>query len=483
MAVLILAILIMPSPTWAAFTASVDQTTIASHESIELTLRTDQDSSAAPDLKPLEWSFDILGTRQSRQVRIINGRSESFRDWIVTLMPKQTGTLVIPPLYLGSETSEPITIRVRKNLNDGSGSQTSSIFMKASVSRESIYVQQELVLTLQILYRVPLYDENRLSPLEIDDVIIQQLGETRKYDTVIEGSRYSVFELKYAIHPQKIGLMEIPSLTFSGVIAENRDPFGSLFSRGGKPIVARSPQITIEVKPQPDTYPNHTWLPARNLDITETWSQSLDNLKVGDAITRTITVDADGLGAAQLPPVLMPQPEGVNSYPDRSNTKDMAGADGIRGQRTDSIAMIPTRPGTIHLPAVSVTWFDTESGEPRVASIPEKTLKVLPGENQQPSMAPPITTSQTETATPQVECPEPLARGPLESAPSSILWQLLTALFALLWLVSTALWLQEKRQTSPLSVPPEPSPTPGKTVKPNASSEAKAFASLESACR
>ncbi|WBA86259.1 BatD family protein [Endozoicomonas sp. GU-1] len=81
----------------AAFTASVNRTSLASHETLELTLRTDESSSDAPDLKPLEWSFDILGTRQQNKTSIINGKREFTRDWVVTLAPKQQGTLVIPP--------------------------------------------------------------------------------------------------------------------------------------------------------------------------------------------------------------------------------------------------------------------------------------------------------------------------------------------------------------------------------------------------
>ncbi len=475
--------LITPLMANAAFTASVNRTVIASHETLELTLRTDVNNSDAPDLSPLEWSFDVLGTRQQSQTSIINGKREYSRDWVITLVPKQQGNVVIPPIKLGDQQSEPITIEVRDKASDDSGSDTSPLFIKAEVSSESIYVQQELIFTLQILFRVQLYDDNRLSALSIDDTLIQQLGETQKFDTIIDGIRYRGFELKYSIHPQAVGEMVIPALTFTGVAAEPRDPFGSIFSNGGKPVIARSPEIRVEVKPKPDNYPvKETWLPARNLTIQETWSQPLNTLKVGDAITRTITVKADGLSAAQLPPILMPQPEGVNSYPDKSGTEDRESLNGIQGQRTDSIAMIPTQSGTITLPEVEYSWFDTTRGETRISTLPATTIHVAADPNAR-TQTPPLSIatpaeSEEHKAT---ECPESVVVSNESNNTSIRLWQVLTALFALLWLVTLGIWRFKsssgKQTNSPEKIDAKNPPSQ------NQAQEAAAFVHLETACQ
>ena len=470
--------LITPLMANAAFTASVNRTVIASHETLELTLRTDVNNSEAPDLSPLEWSFDVLGTRQQSQTSIINGKREYTRDWVITLVPKQQGNVVIPPIKLGDQQSEPVTITVRDKKTDDSESDTSPLFMKAEVSSESIYVQQELIFTLQIFFSVQLYDDNRLSALGIDDTLIQQLGETQKFDTIVDGIRYRGFELKYSIHPQAVGEMVIPSLTFTGVAAEPRDPFGSIFSNGGKPVIARSPQIRIEVKPKPDNYPvKETWLPARNLTIQETWSQPLNTLKVGDAITRTITVKADGLSAAQLPPILMPQPEGVNSYPDKSSTEDRESLNGIQGQRTDSIAMIPTHSGTITLPEVAYSWFDTTSGETRVSTLPATTIHVAEDPNAKAQTPPLITTPAESEEHKATACPEPVIGSNEPSHTTIRLWQGLTGLFALLWLVTLGIWRfrsKPRQQTNSHE---------NITGDQHLAQESAAFACLETACQ
>lgn len=471
----------------AAFTASVNRTSLASHETVELTLRTDESSGAAPDLTPLEWNFDILGTRQKSQTSIINGKRTYSRDWVVTLAPKQQGAVIIPPITLGDQQSEPITLTVSDQKADDSAGDTGPALMQGEVSSKSIYVQQELLFTLRILFSVPLYDDNRLSAMDISDALIQQLGETRKLDTIIDGIRYQGFELKYSIHPQSPGELIIPSLTFTGVAAEPRDPFASMFSSGGKPVIARSPEISIEVKPRPDNYPaNEPWLPARNLTIQEKWSQPLSSVKVGDAITRTVTVKAWGLSAAQLPPVLMAQPEGVNSYPDKSATEDLETANGVQGQRTDSIAMIPTRSGKITLPAIDYTWFDTESGEVKTARLPAIEIDVAADPSANALPPPLVVDSPTTTPTHQaVECPpstmppdQPVDKPALWQTPG--FWQCLTALFALFWLGTLGIW---RFRSAPGALFAQANSNTNDHRFRETPSEADAFTRLEAACQ
>ena len=476
------ALLLLINPAQANFDAILDQSIIASHETFELTLRSDVDSGSAPDLSPLQEDFEILGTRQSRQVRIINGQSESWRDWIVTLMPKQTGDLQIPSLALGSERSQPLTISVQDNLDDGSGSNTSPVFMLAEVNSEEVYVQQEIVFTLQILYRVQLFDDSRLTPLAIDDAIVKQLGETRKFETVVENTRYQVFELVYSIHPQQAGELEIPSLTFNGMTVDNRDPFaGSFFASSGKPIVSRSPRIHIDVKPRPDDFRGNSWLPARNLDIKENWSNSPNKLEVGDAITRTITIEADGLSSVQLPPVTLVKPEGMNSYPDKSSTNDEETASGVRGSRTDAIAMIPTRAGNIKLPAIRYTWFDTESQQTRVAEIPERTLKVAPSANAaalaQSVVSQPVVSDAASDQSLDCSIPETTES---TSDHNQWHWYLITIVLLLLWLGTAGFWWYTRNN------PVQKSRTDSSSKMPAADAsfltENKAFMRLEAAC-
>lgn len=459
----------------AALTASVDRTHLAEYETLELTLRTDSDTSAAPDLSPLENDFDILGTRQSRQVRIINGKNESWRDWIITLSPKKSGRLLIPSLQLEGMTSKAIRLEVSNTPTEqkaGSGG-IGPVFIRTEISNETPYVQEEVILTLKIYYRVQLYDDRRLSPVNIDGAIVQQLGETRNYDTVMDGTRYGVFELNFSIHPQKPGPMDIPGLTFSATMPDRRDTFGSIFSMSGKPVAARSAEITLNVQQQPDSFKGPVWLPARKLTLTDGWSAPLDKVKVGDAITRTIVVEAEGLTGVQLPAITMPRLEGINTYPDKSATDDKATDTGVIGSRIEAIALIPTRPGKIELPPLHYQWFDTKTRTEKVATIPAKTITVLPSENGEVLTTTPDIPTRTTEKNEETVCPPVVAN--LTTQGPGWLWPSLSALFGLLWLITLlALWRCRSSR--------KPAIESSATREPQGFNEKEAWQKFENAC-
>ncbi len=473
---LLISLTVFSLQSLASYTASVNRNSIAQYETFELTLRTDSDTSSAPDLDGLNQEFDVLGTRQNRQVRIINGKSESWRDWVVTLSPKKVGRLVIPEIPLGDLQSQAIAIQVSAgSTSTDNADNVSPVFIKSSVNSEAVFVQQEIVLTLQIFHRVELYDDRRLTPLNIENALIQQLGETRSYDTVMNGVRFGVMELSFSIHPQQSGLLEIPSLTFSSSMSDRRSNFGSFFSTGsGKPVIARSPEMVISVQPQPATYSGNIWLPAKNLTLTDGWSSSLDDIKVGDAITRTIVIQAEGLSSNQLPSINMPKPQGINTYPDQSATDDRASDTGIVGSRIEAMALVPTKPGTITLPPIRYRWFDTQTNSEQIAEIPAKTLTIKPSDKVEPVVAS-IPEQPQDIESKPLECLDPQIIPPSDSGDYK-LWQTVSAALGAGWLL-TLIWLglkNRKRKTS--------GELPSSDAS-SSSSEKRTFDELKAACQ
>ena len=96
---------------------SVDRAELARGETLTYTIRIyEQRQGMQLDLTPLTDDFDVLGTRTSSQVRSINGQTESWTDYIVTLFPLTEGELTIPPIEINNLQTEPIVISV---VNEG----------------------------------------------------------------------------------------------------------------------------------------------------------------------------------------------------------------------------------------------------------------------------------------------------------------------------------------------------------------------------
>jgi hypothetical protein len=360
--------------------ASVDRSRVNSGETVELTLEsTDVTLFGKPDLTPLQAQFEVQGTRQVNQLTSLNGDNRAITRWIITLLPRTTGTVMIPALQLGQVQSQPISLHVLQSESRNDSAPLEPVFIDASLDQDSVYVQAQAVLTLHIYHSVSLYDDSSLTPLQIDDARIEQLGESRTYEKVINGIRHGVIEIRYAIFPQHSGVLNIPQLTFSATLA---DPAGSqdpapLGLKPGKLMHVNSAQMPLTVKAKPVEYPaDAPWLPARSLSLGESWNPEPDRSQVGDSLTRSLTLKAEGLSSSQLPPLPVTEANGLRSYPDQPQLSNQVSDRGLIGSREDSQALVPNRSGSIDLPAVEVVWWNTHEDHLERSSLPARTLQV-----------------------------------------------------------------------------------------------------------
>ena len=408
--------------------ASIDRNRLSIDETLELTLEADGGVFGKPDLTPLRPLFEVLGTRQVNRLSTLQGQTRVVSRWIITLQPRRLGFVVIPPLTIGNLRSQPINIQVVDA--SGSDGELAPIFIDASLDAESIYVQAQALLTLRIYHSVSLYDDSSLTPLQVPDARVEQLGEPRTYEQIVNGVRHGVIELRYAIFPLKSGELTIPPQVFSAtpvLRSSSAMPFGP---RPGSPTRVRSPEIPLTVKPIPASYPaGEPWLPARRLTLTQVWSGSADALAVGDSLTRTLKIEAEGLASIQLPPLDSPALDGLRLYPDQPRLSDHKDEHGLIGSREESLALVPTRGGQFEVPTQVVYWWNTATDQLERAELPSRTLAVA----DDPALDEPASSGANGAP---VMASEPVLLWP---------WQLSTLILALTTLTGFGLWWRARR--------------------------------------
>ncbi|PTS92110.1 protein BatD [Pseudomonas sp. HMWF006] len=364
----------------AELTASVDRSRLNSGETVELTLETnDVTQFGKPDLTPLEALFEVRGTRQVNQLNTLNGDNRATTRWIITLLPKENGSVVIPPLQLGDVQSQPITVQVVESDTREETNNLDPVFIEASLDQSSVYVQAQAILTLRIYHSVSLYDDSSLTPLQIADARIEQLGDTRTYEKDINGVRHGVIEMRYAIYPQHSGLLTIAPQIFSATLVDTQ-PAQDTTAQGPKPgklMRVSSSQIPLTVKPKPLTYPvDAPWLPARSLSLSESWNPEPEHTQVGDSLTRSLTLRVEGLASSQLPTLPGTEVNGLRRYPDQPVLSNQSTDRGLVGSREEREALVPSRSGSIELPTVDVVWWNTFEDHLEHSSLPARTLQV-----------------------------------------------------------------------------------------------------------
>lgn len=360
--------------------ASVDRTRLSSGETVELTLESnDVTQFGKPDLSALEPLFEVRGTRQVNQLTTIDGDSRATTRWIITLLPRQNGSVVIAPLKLGDAQSQPITLQVVESETRDSVGKRGPVFIEASLDQDSVYVQAQAILTVRIYHSVSLYDDSSLTPLQIPDARIEQLGESRTYEKDIEGLRHGVIELRYAIYPQHSGQVTLPAQIFSATLVDPQpaQDVEAQVPKSGKLMRVSSGKLTLTVKAKPATYPADVpWLPARSLSLSESWNPEPEQTQVGDSLTRSLTLKAEGLASTQLPPLPATDVNGLRRYPDQPVLGNQNSERGLIGSREDREALVPVRSGDIELPAVDVVWWNTFEDHLEHTSLPARTLSV-----------------------------------------------------------------------------------------------------------
>jgi hypothetical protein len=384
---LLAAILAFASPADAALQANVDRQEVLPGETITLTIRQDDLSSARePDLRVLEKDFQVLDVRRSQQVQIINGdRSESM-DWVVVLLPNNAGVSAIPSLRVGAETTAPIAIRMVA-LPRGETDSRPELFVEAEIETAEGFVGAE------VLYTVRVYDQGKmqsgtLRPPEVPGAAIESSGDSTSREVILDGQRYNLHEQQFRITPEEPGTLQIAPAILEARMQpkpganrrRTRGFFNDFFDRAGLngPLrrVASNP-ITFEVRARPDS--TEGWfLPAKLVQLGEVWSAESGDLRLGDALTRTVTLRVLGATSEQLPAFVIPGPTGARQYAEGTRQGTRPTADGTISVREESVSIVPTAAGTLEFPAVEIKWFDIDAEEAKVARLPARSFEILP---------------------------------------------------------------------------------------------------------
>lgn len=451
----------------AEVTASIDKTSLDVGDNLQLTIYAGNISNnAVPDLSNVVNDFDLIGSSQTQQVAMIDHRMTSETVWIFTLSPTHTGTITIAPISVGTQQTQPITVQVGDGTNDNSSannastpasspsntvqntvappvvtptpkvSNVSDVFLKAELSPDAPYVQSQAIYTLRLFYDKQIANPQISEPTVSGGDFIR-IGQNDVYQKIINGHPYQVIEMKYALFPEKSGPLTIKGPTFQGNMFT-----GSMvtFSNSNfKPVQAAANTIHATVKPIPTSAANGWWLPANDVQLSDQWSTDLANVQVGVPITRTVKLAAQGIMATQLPVLISSNIPGFQVYPDKPALTSSSDGENVFGVRIEKAAYIPTQAGSVTLPAIVVNWWNTQTDKMETATIPAKTINILPAANgASPPVTPVAITPTNNTLTTSLTTTKSL---PIVHAKTASFWFWVAIGLGTLWLLTVILWL------------------------------------------
>ncbi|MFC5437360.1 BatD family protein [Rhodanobacter umsongensis] len=428
--------------------ATLDRSSVQLGETVTLNLRVENASGgmAMPDLSALDQDFSILGTSQNSSLSVVNGAATSSLTFGVALRPKHVGALQIPSLHIAGGQTQPLQLQVIAPDPNAATATNRDVFMEAQVEPQRGYVGQQLSYVTRLYYATSI-SNGALSAPQLDGVEVSQVGNDLNYDAERGGRTYHVLERRYALIPQHAGRVEIPAVDFQGEAIDPNDP--NSFFGSSTPVSASAPAISIDVRATPADWGKSAWLPARQLSLTmDGWPGAQDQVRVGQPLNLTMTLQATGLAYESLPALSLPPLDGAKAYPDKPVVGTRQDGPWLAGRRQQTFAVVPERAGTLTIPATTLKWWNVLTDRMDVAQIPAHQVTVLPA---------------VGSAAVQTSVPAPTSSGaaivPAAAAPSTP-WRWIALGSIGLWLCSMlAWWWRRRRRALPRTVPKDGSTT------------------------
>ncbi len=426
-------------------TVEVDRNPVSVDETFQITFTANESPDDDPDFSPLEQDFTIQNESKSSQMTLINGKSNYITQWVETVTAKDSGNTTIPIIKFGKDLSRATPIKILPSSDNKTIQNDDNLFLKVEVNTKKPFVQSQVLYTVKLYRRVSWTNASLKEP-ELNDAVIEKLGD-KKYSTQINRMTYEVIEQNYAIFPQKSGTVIIkPLILTADVLVHGRQSFfGTSMT---KHQIVESDSITLNVQPTPTTFKESHWLSAENVELTQTWSGNFSQTKVGEPLTRTIKLVANGAMLGQLPELNNVKNDSqLKSHPAQPVLHEDKTSNGIVASREESVVFIPNKAGDYTLPEIQVSWFNTLSQKVETATLPEMNLTVADNENAPQIPATPDVVEEKQIPTTSIE-PAPVIQNLISETPKNdFIWQSIAIFSTLGWLITVGFWFLKRNVT------------------------------------
>lgn len=439
------------SPVMAAeVKVTVESETVSVNDSFTLLFQVGEGVKGRPDLSPLNRDFRIISTQQRSNVTIINGKPNSQSEWLLELMAKQTGELTIPSIAFGTTKTPEMTITVVEGQNSASQTQDDDVFVEVEVNTDRSWVQAQIIYTIRLFRAVTTVNSRLSEPTSSYGQMFMEKLEDRQFETFRNNKRYAVLQRRYALFPQSSGEITIEPISFQGQITQRSRSLFDSFGKNSRAVQRFSRPIKLTIQAVPADFTGDNWLPAENVQLHEKWLKDDLTLVAGEPATRTIVLRAEGLMSAQLPEIGAPDVPGIRQYPEQPELTNQHSQDGILGVREEKSAVIANAAGDYVLPAVTIPWFNTKTGQMEEAVLPERVINAKSDPN-----APAVNETPTQTISNNSDASDE-PQNALNSG-SSAYWPWLSLLLGLGWGITAYLWWRDRHVSGTRSVSRQPS--------------------------
>lgn len=366
--------------------------------------------------------FEVLmgpSTSTQSSFQMVNGHTSSTSSVTYTyiLVANKNGTFTIPAAHVTADgksiSSNEIQIRVtgQSQQSSGGGSSQSGynqhrqqpqspaeeirpagsaisggdLFIRVSASKRRVIEQEPILLTYKVYTLVGLTDLSGKMP-DLKNFYTREVPLPNQKSFSVEmlnGRPYkTVTWSQYVMFPQQSGKLEIPSITFNGIVVQqnrNIDPFEAFFNGGSGYVEVKkqikAPGITIDVDPLPARPANFSG-GVGSFNISAQIDQT--EVKANDPVKLRVIVS--GLGNMKLlkqPDVKFPKD--FDKYDAKVTDKSKLTTNGLEGSVIYDFLAVPRHAGKFEIPPIEYVYYDIKERQYKTVTTEGFTINVAKG--------------------------------------------------------------------------------------------------------
>src|SRR5580692_8339381 len=294
-------------------------------------------------------------------------------------------------------------------------------FVQTQLDKRNVYAQQPFKVTFTVLtatwYTAPLDFDN----IQIPNAFIIPFDRTQSGMFPANGKQYSGLQFYFIVFPYAAGNYTIPSIK----IVATTPAVGE--SNAQKVTLTTPPQPFV-VKPEPAAFRGEQWFVAKDVTISQEWSKPLQDLKVGDVLVRTVTIDARGTLPQFIPALTKDSLDWADVYPHDPTLTDTRDQYDANGRLTQRFTYLLEKEGSYAFPSEQIKWWNPYSS--KVYSRSTDSIRIMVKTN--PDLGILATLKDSLNATRALAKPaKPAKKGPLLIYGIPWYWFTLYALVAL----------------------------------------------------
>ena len=242
------------------------------------------------------------------------------------------------------------------------------IVLRSSVQPEKAWVGQRVILQIDVLGSDGWTQITRFDDVDIPGAYLMRTdSQGVRLQETIDGISYSGQRYEFSIYPQTTGAIEIPTIDVE------------VAGGGAGAQQALVPAVTILSNIPAGAEKIRGLVSTSQLTAEQTWQSLDETLEVGDAVERTVRLQAVDVSGMAFTPLEYEDIPGVGIYSAQPAVQDTSNRGSLNGSRIEVVTYVFEHTGEVQIPDIEFNWWNLADSKLEQETLPGRLVRVVAG--------------------------------------------------------------------------------------------------------